>query len=413
MVGLNCGTSVDAVDVAVVRIRTLITDIAAKKIDLLVKLLSYCEVQMDRDLRNSVLMACRPGTSIPMADVSDMNFAIAEVFGEAVKKCNIDLSKVDVIASHGQTVWHEPRGKIRNSTLQLGDPSVISQITDKTVVSGFRSAEVAVGRQGAPICGFLEALILKRTDLVRVSQNIGGIGNVTVADPELEFFQFDTGPGNMLIDAAVRILTEGKQDFDKDGALGKKGESYIDDAFVKEFLDGEYFKLAPPKTTGRELFGDDVAESIVKTLQDRGLNNEAIIATITRITTESIARAYEEYVIPSTSTGKIDEIYLCGGGAHNKNIVEHLKYRFPDSVVAKIDQVSPISADAKEAVAFAILGYLTINGIALPVPRFSESDKNLILGSITPGNNFNKLFHKIESHDDDELYVLRYICVDE
>lgn len=399
VVGLNCGTSVDGIDLAVVSIEIEKLDTENKIVDLAVKLLHYFEIPMEHAAKRRILNACVPGTPISTAELCDMNFAIGEIFGNATLNSGFDIKNVDLIASHGQTIWHEPRGAIRNSTLQLGEPAVIANISGKTVISGFRSAEVAVGRQGAPICGFLESAILLNHELVRVSQNIGGIGNVTVVDPKLQFFQFDTGPGNMLIDSAVRILTGEAQQFDIDGKIGELGEGQIDLAFVEDFLKNEYFSLMPPKTTGRELFGDNVSAKVVKSLQDKGLSQEAIVATMTRITSESIARAYESLVIPQISSKKIDEIYLCGGGAHNPNILKHLRNRFPHTTVQKIDKIAPISADAKEAVAFAVLGYLTLNNIRLPIPRFSESDTKVTLGNITPGENFGSLMAKLELAD--------------
>ncbi|EGV60852.1 hypothetical protein PSN45_001355 [Yamadazyma tenuis] len=399
VVGLNCGTSIDGIDVAQLEVSLEQADNAAGFFSLNVKLLHYSEAQIDPHLKKLVLDTCYPGKSTTIADVCDLNFAIGEAFGNAVLDSGINLDEVDLISSHGQTVWHEPRGGVRNSTLQLGEPSVISQLTGKTVVSGFRTAEVAVGRQGAPICGFLESALLHDDAKVIISQNIGGIGNATVIDPKLTFFQFDTGPGNMMIDTAVKILTDNQKQYDVSGSMANEGENEIDHEYVEAFLNQPYFGLSPPKTTGRELFGDNVSERITKELISKGLSPSGVVATITRITSESISRAYEMHVLPQVTNSEIDEIYLCGGGAYNTNLVKNLQKRFPTTKVAKLNERSPVNAESKEAVAFAILGYLCITGAYAEIPRFSESEEKTHMGVITPGKNFNRLFSWISGLD--------------
>ena len=270
-------------------------------------------------------------------------------------------------------------------------------------MSDFRVAETAAGRQGAPLSGILEAGLLSHPRLTRVSQNIGGIGNAT-AVPATESgvreklgsnrIEFDTGPGNVLIDAAVRILSDGKDHYDKDGAAGLRGEKGINHVVVEKFLSAPYFTRRPPKTTGRELFSDDVANDLVMKLQNTGCSNDAIIATVTRITAESIARAYESFIVPVL--GPIHEIYLCGGGAYNPNIVRHVSERFPRAAVRGLDQADlGISAEAKEAVLFALLGFLAVCGCPSPVAGFVENRKVVVLGKITPGKNFGSVMGSV------------------
>lgn len=236
-------------------------------------------------------------------------------------------------------------------------------------------------------------------------QNIGGIGNVTVVRaetsnglevPSSNHFEFDTGPGNVLIDAAVRHLSGGQKHYDKDGEAGERGLRFIDHGFVESFLQSPYFKQRPPKTTGRELFSEDLAKSIVHQLKSSGHSDDAVIATITRITAESIARAYEHFVIPQT--GPIHEIYLCGGGAYNPNITKYLETRFDGVKVCKLDDVDMgISAVAKEAVLFALLGFLSVCGRRIPVPEISEKRDPAILGKITPGKNYHAVMRMVLS----------------
>ncbi|KAJ4202497.1 hypothetical protein NW767_005866 [Fusarium falciforme] len=400
VLGLNCGTSIDGVDVAHCRI----SSVDASN-DIRVQVLAYTEVPVTPELRSQVLRLCRPnqeGAATSMAEVCDLNFALGREFSRAVKESGVDMSEVDIIASHGQTLWHQPLGEHR-STLQMAEPAVIARQTGRTVVSGFRVTELAAGRQGAPLAGFFEAALLSDPKATRISQNIGGIGNATVlpassatqlGKSESTYMAFDTGPGNVFIDAAMRILTNGKQHYDRDGELGAKGEADIDTVVVNDYLANEpYFQLKPPKTTGRELFSDDIAKALVNKLKDAGKTPEAIIATITRITAESIARAYEQYVLPHLGKdGNIDEIYICGGGAYNPNILKHLQQRFPKSRVLKLDD-APVKIDpsAKEAVLFAVLGFLGVCGRTVPVAADSESTDPAIMGVVTPGDNYRDL----------------------
>ncbi|KAL1960883.1 hypothetical protein VTO42DRAFT_5866 [Malbranchea cinnamomea] len=404
VLGLNCGTSVDGVDVAHCRISSV-----PLSNDVNIELLAYTEVPVTPGLRSQVLRLCRPnqdGATTTLAEVCDLNFALGREFARAVRESGVDLEQVDIIASHGQTLWHQPRGEDR-STLQMAEPAVIAQKTKRTVVSGFRVAELAAGRQGAPLAGFFEAGLLSHPEITRISQNIGGIGNATVLPASSTsrsegsgstYLAFDTGPGNVFIDAAMRILTDGKQHCDRDGELGAKGESEIDQAVVEEYLATEpYFQLKPPKTTGRELFSDDVARALVEKMRASGRSPEAIIATITRITAESIARAYEGFIIPLLGKGgNIDEVYLCGGGAYNPNIRKHLQARFPRSKVMKLDE-APMKLDpsAKEAVLFALLGFLCVCGRTVPVAADAETTEPAILGVVTPGDNYRQILETV------------------
>jgi 1,6-anhydro-N-acetylmuramate kinase len=240
------------------------------------------------------------------------------------------------------------------------------------------------------------------------------IGNATVlpassskaADSESKYFAFDTGPGNVFIDAAMRLLTNNEEHFDCDGALGAQGETEIDNAVVEDYLTNEpYFQLQPPKTTGRELFSDDVARVLVEKMQASSKSPEAIIATITRITAESIARAYESIVLPLLGEGSrnIDEIYICGGGAYNPNILKHLRARFPQSRVMRLgDDDGPTKLDpsAKEAVLFALLGFLCVCGRSVPVAMDAETVESSIMGVVTPGENYRHVMEMVVRDQD-------------
>ncbi|SPO03705.1 related to molecular chaperone distantly related to HSP70-fold metalloproteases [Cephalotrichum gorgonifer] len=402
VLGLNCGTSIDGIDVAHCRI----SSVSPK--DIRIEVLSYTEVPVDSNIRKNVLRLCRPGAgaSTTLSEVCDLNFTLGREFARAIHDSGVDLSQVDLIASHGQTLWHNPQGDHR-STLQMAEPSVIAHQTKKTVTSNFRVAELAAGRQGAPLAGFFEACLLADPNLTRISQNIGGMGNASVLFPTSKpqpeglgstYMAFDTGPGNVFIDACVRILTDGAKHYDKDGEAGARGESEIDEALVDRYLSSEpYFRQAVPKTTGRELFSDDVARNLVSEMQATRKSPDAIVATMTRITAESIARAYEDFVVRLLGAGgNIDEIYICGGGAYNPNILKHLQTRFAKSRVMRLDD-APVKVDpaAKEAVMFALLGYMSVCGWTIPIAGKSENADPAILGVVTPGDNYHEVMQRV------------------
>uniref|UniRef100_A0A0B7K7X6 Anhydro-N-acetylmuramic acid kinase n=1 Tax=Bionectria ochroleuca TaxID=29856 RepID=A0A0B7K7X6_BIOOC len=387
ILGLNCGTSIDGIDVAHCRVSAI-----PSTNDVHIDLLSYTEIPVNPAIRSQVLRLCRPNekeAATSLAEICDLNFALGREFSRAVLESGIDLAQpwADIMAPTG---W--------GASLDPPD--------GRACVSGFRVAELAAGRQGAPLAGFFEACLLSHPELTRISQNIGGIGNASVLPAKRSntetsrpaYLSFDTGPGNVFIDAAMRIISNGETHFDKDGALGLQGESEIDEEVVNDYLAGEpYFQVKPPKTTGRELFSDDVARALVEKMRSRHMSSHGIIATITRITAESIARAYEQYVLPHLDEGKtIDEIYICGGGAYNPNIMKHLQARFPASRVAKLSEAPTIiEPNAKEAVMFSLLGFLSVSGRTVPLADDSESTKPAVMGVITPGENYRQIIETV------------------
>ncbi|KAK2753322.1 hypothetical protein FQN55_003451 [Onygenales sp. PD_40] len=405
VVGLNCGTSIDGIDVAHCKISTI-----PDSNNVEIQVLSYTEIPVTPSIRDRILSICVPGSSTTIANVCDLNFALGEEFARAVKESGVDLDQVDIIASHGQTLWHIPEGE-RKSTLQMAEPAVIAHQTKKTVVSGFRVAELAAGRQGAPLAGFFEGALLADPHKTRISQNIGGIGNATIIpsttgpgfhppSQSAGYLAFDTGPGNVMIDATMRLLTNGVSHYDKDGAAGARGESAIDHAAVSRFLSHPYFAQRPPKTTGRELFSDARTAEFVGELRAAGLGDDAVVATVTRVAAESIARAYEGHILPLLAgEAGVDEIYVCGGGAENPNIMRFLAGRFPGVRVGKLDEAMAelstsgeggvrLSAAAKEAVMFALLGFLGVCGWTVKGAALAETDEKAVLGVVTPGENY-------------------------
>ena len=261
-------------------------------------------------------------------------------------------------------------------------------------MDNFRVAELACGRMGAPLSGFFEASLLRHPTKLRVCQNLGGMGNATVIPPLNSplapgYMAFDTGPGNVLIDAAVRMFTG--EEYDQDGQMARAGT--IDSAYVEKFIKSvDYLAWSPPKTTGRELFSDDMAHTIVSDLQAKSLSQEDIIATITEITSQTVARALEDFIVPTY--GNIDELFICGGGAENPVVLESLVKRFPNARVAKLSEEGAVPVEAKEAVMFGLLGYLCVFGRSVPVSSDEKVREEHVLGKITPGKNFTEVLSR-------------------
>jgi anhydro-N-acetylmuramic acid kinase len=320
--------------------------------------------------------------------ITHMNFLLGELFAEAALRLmvdhDIDPGGVDAIGSHGQTIHHLPRlrgahgFKVR-STLQIGEPAIIAERTGVPVVADFRKADVAGGGEGAPLTPYLDYILHRSPDRSRVLQNIGGIANLTYlpAGAELgDVVAFDTGPGNMVIDAVARRLAS--EPFDRDGGLAEKGEA--DRELLEIFLGHSYFAMSPPKTTGREEFGEPYASEFMRRCRERGLRLEDTLATATALTVESMARAYEE-LLPEGAV--IDEVYLSGGGARNLFLVESLRGRLEPVPVGLSDDLG-IPGDAKEAVLMAVLANEHLSGNPGNVPGATGARKPVVLGAFYP-----------------------------
>jgi anhydro-N-acetylmuramic acid kinase len=370
------GTSADGVDAAVV-------DISTGK----VHLLAFEVFPYRAALRRAILGMCRP-ESARLEDICHYDSVLGDVFADAVvklcSKSGISLSSIDLIGSHGQTIYHNPRGRrygraMIRSTLQISEPSVIAQRTGVTTVADFRPRDMAVGGEGAPLVPYADYILYRHKRLDRAVQNIGGIANVTFVPAGCEqedIVAFDTGPGNMVIDGVVRLVGGGKQRFDRGGKLAARGT--VDKGLLNDLLRHPFLRRRPPKSTGREEFGVAFAEQIYRRGIEKGLADAGIVATVTAFTAQSIARAYHRFlpVMP-------DEMILCGGGAHNHSLIEMLHGELPEVKMLSTDDFG-ISVDAKEAVSFAILAWATINGLTNNVPGATGAKEPVVLGKIVP-----------------------------
>ena len=380
IIGLMSGTSADGVSAVAV-------DITGTGTETSLEILGFETYDYPPKLREEVFLLFTPETSTVDA-ISHMNFVLGEFFAEAALRLmveyDLDPGDIDAIGSHGQTIHHLPRlrdsfgFKVR-STLQIGEPAVIAEKTMVPVVADFRKADIAAGGEGAPLTPYLDYILHRSPDRGRVLQNIGGIANLTYLPAGAsigDVVAFDTGPGNMVIDAVARSLAS--EPFDRDGGIAAKGE--VDQGLLDELLRHPFFARSPPKTTGREEFGKSYATDFLRRCEERELGIEDAAATATTLTVESIARAYEELLPEGCS---IDEVYLSGGGARNLFLVESLRERLDPIPVGLSDDLG-LPGDAKESVLMAVLANEHLAGNPGNVPGATGARRPVVLGAFYP-----------------------------
>ena len=361
IIGLMSGTSCDSIDAALCEVFP----------DMSVKLIQGINHPYPEHIRAKIFQAFRNELSIK--DLCQLNFAVGRCFADA---CNILISefgKPDLIASHGQTVYHYPfdeklDGIPLKSTLQIGESSVISTLTGCLTVSNFREKDIAAGGQGAPLVCFADEKWFKNA----IVQNIGGISNLTVVCDDCQTFGFDTGCGNIMIDYCVQKFFNKK--FDENGDIAKEGK--ICESWRDCLLQDEYYFIEPPKTTGREYFSPKYIENILKSAPQ---DPKDIISTLTALTAKTIAQAYERFVYPVCN---IDTVVIGGGGAYNKTLMQFLRTYLPKRIALKTHEDYGISNNYKEAMAFALLGYCNYYGIPSNVPSCTGAEKRVVLGKM-------------------------------
>jgi len=370
-IGLMSGTSSDGVDAVLLRLKGTGPGLA-------IKLMAYKTYPYAPALRMRLLSEHRDAKEVCL-----LNFELGERLADAALAimaiAQEEGIQVDFIASHGHTVGHYPPGSSTGiGTLQIGEPAVIAERTGLPVVSDFRTRDMAAGGQGAPLVPYADWLLFHRLNHTVACLNIGGIANFTVVSPEFDdLTAFDTGPGNMAIDGAIRLLSKGKMNMDDRGAVAADG--MVIDEFLDYLLGHPYFDKEPPKSTGREEFGVDLY------LRDALANRkehtmEDLMATITAAVAQSIVSAYTRFIEPEYH---VEHVIVGGGGAMNKTLLRLLRKSLPGVNIFKSDQYG-IPYGAREALAFAILGNETLCGTPANVPRATGAKHPVVLGKITP-----------------------------
>lgn len=374
-IGVMSGTSLDGVDVALVKIENDVEHMQ-------VELLDFITYPMPQDTKERIRKACKEDTSNSEM-ICSLNFELGSLFSKAVqalKDRHKDINKqIDFIATHGQTIYHIPKASdhLYASTLQIGEPAILAYEHETTVVSNFRVMDMAAHGEGAPLVPYSEYLLYKEAHKTVVLQNIGGIGNVTVIPAQgslQDVYAFDTGPGNMIIDEICQRFYH--KPYDDGGKIAQKGS--VHEGFLQFLQKHPYFDMKPPKSTGREMFGQPFVEEFLTEWSH--LKKEDILRTVTCFSAWSIANSYERFII--RKEGVIDRVILGGGGAHNETLKEHLRLYLPSCEVLTQEDVG-LSSDAKEAVAFAMMGYATLLKKPSNVMSATGASCPVILGNIT------------------------------
>lgn len=385
--GLMSGTSADGIDACVVRIR----EGAAGPEPTLLK---HVLLDHDPDLKRLLieLGEVRPGgTAGPdrVELVARAHFALGLALGravqEAVRAAGLAPTDLDLVGSHGQTIRHLPGAAPigafdSRATLQIGEASAIAELTGAPVVSDFRVRDLAAGGQAAPLVPHVDRLLLSRPGLSRAVQNFGGIGNVThLPDPAtgVPLIAFDTGPANMVIDAVVKHLTQGAEEFDRDGLRATAG--HPDVSIVDALAEDDYARRPPPKTLGREQYGVAFVERFLEMCRARGVQGNDIVATATLLTARTTAVAYQRFLEPR---GGFDEVIVSGGGALNPTLLGMLAQELGGRPVYRSDDRG-IPALAKEALAFAVLAYEFVRGRPGNCVEATGARHPAILGKLT------------------------------
>ncbi len=384
IIGLMSGTSADAIDAALCEIQG--TPPALK-----IQTLQALTFPYPEGFQQWILDCCDPNLT-GVDEICRLNVELGMLFAQATQQlitaAGLTTADIDLIGSHGQTIWHHVDNQGRaHSTLQITEASVIAQQTGITTLSNFRPRDIAAGGQGAPLTAYADWLLLRHPQHWRAVQNIGGIGNVTflppLTDSESQPLAFDTGPGNTLIDAAMTLISEGRSTMDKGGALAKLGK--VNDQWVRLRLVHPYFQRKPPKTTGRELFSKEMAANLVAQGRQQGMQDADIIASLTAFTARSIADAYRRFARPP-----IEEVIVGGGGQRNPVLMSMLREALAPASVLTHEDIG-LDSDHKEAMAFALLAYESWHQRPGSHPRLTGVQQPVVLGQITPGENYINL----------------------
>lgn len=379
-IGLMSGTSADGIDAVAVQIAGCGTATTVRQ-------LGFVTLPFTDEVRARIL-ALAGGEKIDTRELCLFNFYFGALSADACvavcRQCGLDPAAIDFVGSHGQTIWHEPNGvgylgRQTRGTLQTGEASVIAERLGCAVVSDFRVRDMAAGGNGAPLVPYTEYLMYRDDNCTVALQNIGGIGNITLLPQGgalADTLAFDTGPGNMVMDALVQRMTNGAQRYDKGGALA--GAGIVSEPLLKDLLATDaYLRLPPPKTTGREYYGAAFVDALLAKGQVLGLRDVDILATATRFTAETIALAVRAYCPVQPQ-----RFIVGGGGSRNPVLMRHLGALLPQCGVMTNEALG-LDSDSKEAVAFAVLANEALCGRCNNAPSATGADHPVVMGKIT------------------------------
>jgi anhydro-N-acetylmuramic acid kinase len=365
VIGLMSGTSYDGIEAAA-------ADLEMDGNALILRPLAERNFPYPEELRRDIAAALPPATTT-VGVVCRLDVAIGQRFAEAAEAIHRDVGgEAQLVVSHGQTLFHWVEdGHVRGS-LQVGQAAWIAELTGLPVVSDLRTRDIAAGGQGAPLVAKFDALMLSGASSRCAALNLGGIANLTVVDPDREPLAYDVGPGNALIDAAVHHFSQGRQSFDRDGRRAASGRLY--QPLLADLMSDSYYVAPPPKSTGKERFN---LSYLLGALERHGsIPEEDVIATVTALTAAVVATELKRL--------KVAEVFVSGGGTANKALMDGLANRTPE-VLIRTTEAWGISSPAKEAYAFATLGFLTVHGHPGGLPSCTGARRATLLGSITPG----------------------------
>jgi anhydro-N-acetylmuramic acid kinase len=376
VVGLMSGTSMDGIDAALIKI-------TGSGLDTKFELIKFTCIPYESEIIEGIE---RLDSSISIGKISELNFLVGKACAEAaiavIEEAGFQVNDVDLIGSHGQTIYHNPPSS-RNgvpSTLQIGELDVIAERTGITTVGDFRTRDIAAGGEGAPLIPYADYLFFHGSGKTLASQNIGGISNVTVITERIsDVVAFDTGPGNLLMNWIVSLATEGRKRYDIDGEIAKGGN--VDKRLLERLLSDPYFSLKPPKSTGGERFGKRMAMELYSLAKDGEITLFDLMATLLELTVESIAISYDHFIFPKWS---VSEVICSGGGSRNPILMKRLKERVNNVTISSSDAYG-IPVDAKEAIAFAIFANELISGNYTNLPTVTGAKSFVPLGKIVLG----------------------------
>ena len=368
VIGLISGTSVDAIEAAV-------ADLHTDRGVVVLRPLGHLSVAYDPALRQAIL-ATLPPASCSMEQVARLDTEIGIAFAEAAARANLELAggRAELVASHGQTAFHWVEAGRSRGTLQLGQPAWIAERTGLSVVSDLRARDIAAGGQGAPLVSLLDSMLLGGGP-PRAALNLGGIANITVVAGERPPVAFDTGPANALLDAWIQASTGGAEAIDLDGWRAAQGTA--DQVLLEHLLADTYYRRPPPKSTGRELFSlARLRTAVTEAGVEPALDD--MLATLTALTARTVADACRRF--------DVEEVVAAGGGTRNRTLMARLREELGPIGLRSIDEFG-IPALAKEAYAFALIGFMTASGWPATIPSATGARHPSLLGSITPGAN--------------------------